>query len=225
MAFTSTNLHLHPVAPGENVFMYDAGSDTMATVLANGYFLNTDGNNIANLAAEDKILCDCTDGNMWVKVSQASTTAVSCQYAGGDLPVRTFATGTEAALAKAKVGFYEVGTSIATATRVVLPTPYSGAVVNVRKIGSGTQAIDFDAGASASDVSLAASDGAAGGGTGVVYNADNDRRITLRMEGEGFQVRGSSTSRWRIYALNLTSTGKDGSFAGEGASVSIGLGT
>jgi len=39
----------------------------------------------------------------------------------------------------------------------------------------------------------------------------------MRFEGEGFHVVGSSTSRWRIMALEFTATGASGS-AGAGAS-------
>lgn len=210
MAFDVTNLHLQPGAVGDLAYIYDAGSDTMATVIAAGYFNNTDDS--VNLQAEDIIWCQCGDGNFTLRVSSVSSGSVTTQFAGGNLPIQTFATGTDSALAATPaVGFYEVGTSISTATRFVLPTPYPGAELVVHKIGSGTQGIDFDAGGS--------------GATAIVYNAANGRRITLRMQGESFHVVGSSTSRWRVYDVSLTSTGKDGSFAGEGASVSYGLST
>lgn len=207
MAFNSANLHLHPGAVGDLMYGYDAGSDTMATVAAAGYFNNTDDS--INLAAEDRIWCQCADGNMWLRVtSVASGGAVTCQHAGGNIPVQTYATGTAANLTKLSVGFYEVGTSIATATRAILPTPYPGAEVLVRKVDSGSEVFVFDAGASASDVS-----NGDGGGTGVTYDAVGNRRITLNTEGEGFHVVGSSTSRWRIYSWEM-----EGSAAGEGGS-------
>lgn len=210
MAFDVTNLHLRAGAPGDLTYTYDAGSDTMATVNTAGYFNNTDDN--VNLIAEDRIWCQCSDGNMWLRVtSVAAAGAVTTQFAGGNLPIQTFATGTEAALVTLEVGYYEAGTVVATATRAVLPTPYPGAEVIVRKVGSGTQSQTFDAGGS--------------GATSIVYDAEGNRRITLRLEGEGFHVVGSSTTRWRINALHLTATGKDGSYAGEGASNSIGATT
>lgn len=210
MAFNVANLHLQPGAVGDLAYIYDAGADTMATVIAAGYFNNTDDN--INLQAEDVIWCQCGDGNMTLRVSSVSSGSITTQFAGGNLPIQTFATGTAAELAATPaVGFYEVGTSISSATRFVLPTPYPGAEIKVHKIGSGTQGIDFDAGGS--------------GATGIVYNAANGRRITLRQQGETFHVVGSSTTRWRVYDLSLTATGKDGSYAGEGASVAYGLGT
>lgn len=212
MAFDVTNLHLQPGAVGDLAYIYDAGTDTMATVIAAGYFNNTDDS--VNLQAEDIIWCQCGDGNFTLRVSSVSSGSVTTQFAGGNLPIQTFATGTDSALAATPaVGFYEVGTSISTATRFVLPTPYAGAELIVHKIGSGTQGIDFDAGGS--------------GATAIVFNAmgSNGRRITLRQNGELFHVIGSSTSRWRVYGLSLTSTGKDGSYVGEGASVAYSLGT
>src|SRR3990172_1672680 len=124
MAFTNAGLHLRAGAPGDLTYMYDAGADSMATVAAAGYFNNTDDN--TNFAVEDIIRCDCVDGNMWLAVSAISSGSVTTQHAGGDIPTLTAATGTEAALSNpiTTSGFMEAGTSISTATRSVLPTPY-----------------------------------------------------------------------------------------------------
>ncbi|MDP2618641.1 MAG: hypothetical protein Q8P46_00450 [Hyphomicrobiales bacterium] len=211
MAFTASNLHLRAGAPGDLSYTYDAGDDAMATVAAVGYFNNTDDG--LNLVADDLIWCQCTDGNMFLRVASVSSGSVTTQFAGGNLPIQTFATGTSGVLNLLSVGMYEVGTSIATATRNVLPTPYPGAEVLVRKVDSGTQAFNFDAGACASDISVGL-----GGGTGVTYDAVGNRRIRLAREGEGFHVVGTSTSRWRIRALEFSATGASAS-AGAGASV------
>jgi hypothetical protein len=140
-------------------------------------------------------------------------------WAGGDLPVRTYATGTAADLTLLKVGHYELGSGGATATRAILPTPYPGARVRVVKMSSATGGEVFDAGASASDVSLDASDGAAGGGTGVTYDGTS-RRILLQEEGEYFEVYATSASRWRLVGFHY-----DASTAGEGGSRFFGGGT
>lgn len=204
MAFTASNLHLQPGAPGDMDYIYDAGSDTMATVIAAGYFNNTDDD--INLVAEDRIWCQCADGNIWLRVSSVSSGSVTTQFAGGNLPLLTAATGTEAALSAAVgVGFMEFGTSIATATRYVLPTPYPGAEFMARRIDSGTQAMEFDAGGS--------------GATGITYDTTGNRRITSRYEGESFHVVGSSTTRWRIYGATFRSSGSED--LGGGASVFI----
>jgi hypothetical protein len=188
MAFTNANLHLRAGAPGDLIYNYDAGSDTMATVAAAGYFNNSDDD--LNLTVDDLLWCQCTDGNVWLRVASISSGAVTTQYAGGNLPIVTAATGTEAALSEdVTVGFMEVGTSISTASRYVLPTVYAGAEVAVRKVDSGTQLFEFDAGGS--------------GATGVTYDSVGNRRITLQIEGEGFHVVGSSTSRWRLTNLDL----------------------
>jgi hypothetical protein len=192
MAYTAGNLHLRAGAPGDLTYTYDAGSDAMATVAAAGYFNNTDDD--LALVADDLIWCQCTDGNLWLRVSAVSSGSVTTQFAGGNLPLQTFATGTAVALgAEMAVGYYEIGTSIATATRLALATPYPGAEVKVLKVDSGTQVFEIEAGAS--------------GATAVVYDSVGNRQFTLRMEGESFHVVGSSTSRWRIQNMNWKGTG------------------
>src|SRR5688572_17383238 len=116
MAYTAGALHLRPGAPGEYSYSYDAGSDSMATVAAAGYFNNTDDS--LNLVAEDLIKCQCVDGNMVLKVASISSGAVTCQHAGGNLPIATHATGTGDTIANpiTTAFFMDVGTSIATAT-------------------------------------------------------------------------------------------------------------
>ena len=187
MAYTAGSLHLRAGAPGDQVYKYDAGSDTMATVVAVGYFNNTDDN--LNLTVDDLINCDCTDGYVLLKVASISSGAVTTQRIDGNLPIRTWATGTGAAADQAlSHGFYEIGTQISSATAGWLPAPYPGAEVVVRKIGSGTQPMEVDAGS---------------GDTAITFDGTN-RRITLAFEGEGFHLVGSSTSRWRIMNLNIT---------------------
>lgn len=218
MSFDKTTLSLLNVAPGYRSFLYVTTTDAMATVIAGSYF-DTGPDDGPKLVAGDMIYCICSDGNMWLKVDQvvASSGAVSCFFAGGNLPIRTYATGTgNETNAKLKVGYYEVGTSIATASRLILPTPYPGAEVKVFKVDSGTFGWEFIAGASASDVSLDASDGPAGGGTGVTYDGTN-RSILLNKEGEHFHVVGTSTSRWRLQTLQYNA-----SAVSEGASVYLG---
>jgi hypothetical protein len=203
MAFDASALYLGaPGAPGANTFFYRT-TDTMATVLpqnAAGYF-DYGPQTAPRLVAGDLVFAVCSDGNMWLKVASTSDTTGICvmQFAGGNLPVRTWATGTAAGDFPMLVGYYEVGTSIATGTRGTLPVPYPGAEIFVRKNDSGTELIAFDAGASAADngLALSASGGATGGGTGVTYDGTN-REIVLSFEGEYFHVRGTSTSRWRL---------------------------
>lgn len=187
MAYTAGSLHLRAGAPGDLMYKYDAGDDTMATVVASGYFNNTDDN--LALVVDDLIFADCTDGTMLLKVSAVSSGTVTTQRIDGNLPIQTWATGTGAAADQAlSVGFYEIGTSIATATAGWLPVPYPGAEVVFRKIGSGTQLMEIDAGS---------------GATAITFDGTN-RRITLGYEGDGFHLVGSSTTRWRIMNLNFT---------------------
>jgi hypothetical protein len=197
MAYTSGNLHLMAGAPGDLSYTYDAASDAMATVAASGYFNNTDDN--LNLTADDRIWCQCADGNMWLRVSAVSSGTVTTQFAGGNLPIQTFSTGTAAALNTLSVGFYEVGTSIATASRNVLPNPYPGAELRVVKVDSGSQLFEFHAGGSAT------------GATGWTFDSVGNRVITLQTEGDMFHVvadgaSGTATSRYRIYGANINAS-------------------
>ena len=207
MAYTAGNLHLRAGAPGDLTYTYDAGADTLATALTAGYFNNTDDSLV--LTVDDLIFIQATDGNCWARVGSPSSGAVTLQFAGGNLPIQTAATGTVGARASLLVGFYEIGSATGagdcTASRYVLPTPYPGAEVQVRRTDSGTIARVFDAGGSAT------------GETGVTFDGVGNRRITLKREGEGFHVVGSGTSRWRIKALDFNATGASAS-AGAGAS-------
>jgi len=187
MAYTTGNLHLRAGAPGDLSYVYDAAADAMATVAADGYFNNTDDN--LALVVDDRVWCQCVDGNMLLRVSALSSGSVTTQFAGGNMPLQTPATGTDATLSAAvAVGHYEVGSTISTASRYVLPTPYAGAEVIVRKNDSGSAIFEFDAGGS--------------GATGVTYDSVGNRRISLRNEGEGFHVVGTSATRWRVYNLD-----------------------
>ena len=207
MAYTAANLQLNPVAPGDAQYIYDAGDDSMLTVAAANYFLDSNSANSAGLAAEALIWCQCTDGNMWLRVSSASATAITTQFAGGNLPINTFATGTAAELSGSVFpGVMEFGPSISTASRVVLPTPYPGAEFRAIRIGSATAAIEFDAGGS--------------GATAIVLDATGNRRITSRFEGDFFHVVGRSTTRWQLYAFHFNSSGSED--LGGGASAFFG---
>lgn len=218
MAFSASNLYLSSLnAPGFNRYDYYTSSETMATVLdinGDGYFDN--GPDAAPaLVAGDRIWAHCSDGSMLLKVSSvsSSTGVVTVQYAGGNLPIRTWATGTAAGDFGMSPGYYEVGTSIASGTRGVLPVPYPGLEVKVFKIDSGTETFAFHAGASASNISWV--DGTSGGGTAVTFDGTN-RQIILRAEGDYFHVVGSSTSRYRIHSYFFM-----GSAVSEGASVEL----
>lgn len=205
MAFTNANLHLRAGAPGDLTYTFDAVADTLATVATVGYF-NNDDDGLA-LVVDDRIWCQCGDGNMWLRVSAISAGAVTTQFAGGNLPLQTAATGTVAETSNPiLVGQYEIGTATAagdsTASRYVLPTPYPGAEILVTKNDSGTSLFEWDAGGSDD--------------TGVTYDAVGNRRITLQTEGEYFHVVGVSTTRWRLQSYHVS--------ASVGGSVTVGGG-
>ncbi len=195
MAFTNANLHLRAGAPGDLTYTYDAGSDSMGTVIAVGYFNNSDDD--LALVVDDLIRCNCSDGNMWLQVSSISSGAVTTQYAGGNLPVGTLSTNTgtvsSAELANLiTVGLYEEGTLHSTASRYALAAPYPGAEVIIRRDNSASLVHVFDAGDS--------------GATGVTFDSVGNRRISLSTEGDFFHVVAVSTTRWRIQAAYLGGT-------------------
>ena len=196
MAYTAGNLHLRAGAPGDLTYTYDATSDTLATVVAAGYFNNDDDD--LNLVADDLIFVQATDGNCWLRVSAVSSGSVTTQFAGGNLPIQSMpATGTAVALAAAMagVGQYEIGTSIGTATRFALPTPYPGLEIRVQKMDSGSEIFAFDAGGSgATDIYI---------GNATI---SQQRRIQLQTEGDMFHVVGVSTSRYRLAGYNINAS-------------------
>ena len=205
MAYTAGTLHLRAGAPGDLTYTHDAGSDTMATVLTVGYFNNTDDD--LNFTVDDLIWSQCADGNFWHRVSAISSGSVTTQFAGGNLPIRTPATGTVVETSDPiLIGQYEIGTATAagdsTASRYVLPNPYPGAEILVTKNDSGTSIFEWDAGGSDD--------------TGITYDAVGNRRITLQIEGEYFHVVGVSTTRWRLQSHHVS--------ASVGGSVTVGGG-
>ena len=211
MAFSAANLYLGAGVPTQATYFYRSTSETMATVLAASYF-DFGPNTAPRLQADDLVFCMCSDGNMWVKIYSASDTTGICvtQYAGGNLPINTWATGTAAGDFGMLVGYYEVAGSgtaggLASGSRGILPVPYPGAEVLVRRISSATLAQQFYAGASASDISWVSDGADAGGGTGVTFDGTN-RIIQLKQEGDYFHVVGTSTSRWRLVGQSINAS-------------------
>lgn len=214
MAFDKTALYLTGAgAPGANTYTYRT-TDTQATVYAASYF-DYGPDQAPRLVAGDLVFCMCSDGNMWLKVAKATDSTGICvmHYAGGQLPIQTWATGSAAGDFGMSVGYYEVAGSgtaggLASGSRGVLPVPYPGAEVFVRKISSGTLAQEFHAAASAVNISWTDDRGTAtgvGGGTGVTYDGTN-RKILLTQEGDYFHVRADSSSRWRLVGQSINAS-------------------
>lgn len=198
MAYTAGNLHLRAGAPGSVFYHYNAtssgASDALAELLVAGYFNNTDDN--LNLTVGDTIWCRCTDGYMNVIVSAISSGSVTCQFAGGDLPLQTGACGTGACDARLLVGRYELSsaTGQGTSTQWFLPTPYPGAEVHVRLDCSMTTDRHINC----------------GGSTSVELDARGNRRILLTQEGDHVHLVGVSTTRWRIHSLSHSASASGG---------------
>ena len=195
MAYTAGNLHLRAGAPGDLFYTYDSGSDALATVLVAGYFNNEDDG--LNLTADDVMWCQATDGNCFFRVASIdSGSAVTLQFAGGNLPIQTQATGTSASVNELLVGYYDISSDLTTATRMELPTPYAGAEVLCVKADSGTKVVEFSAGAA----------------TTIVFNLAGDRETRLMEDGDYFHVVGTSATRWRIVSHLEDGTNESGSF-------------
>jgi acyl CoA:acetate/3-ketoacid CoA transferase alpha subunit len=214
MAFDATNLYLGTqAAPGSNTYFYRT-TDTMATVIAASYF-DFGPNTAPRLVAGDLIFALCSDGNMWLKIYSASDTTGICitQFAGGNLPVQTWATGSAAGDFGMSVGLYEVGGSgtaagLASGSRGVLPHPYPGAEVLVRRVGTGTLAQSFVAGASGTGTDAGnwvVGLNTYGNATSITFDGTN-RMVNLAIEGDYFHVRADSASRWRILSHFITSS-------------------
>lgn len=175
MAFdTSTLVNLTSAPPGSNVYYHDAGSDSMATVLTAGYFNNSDDNQ--NLVADDIIFSQCTDGDIWHKVSAVSSGSVTTQVVSGEGPWHgDKSTASQAFI----VGISELGTG--TATAFSTPVPYIGAKLTVFQSGTAT----------VKTVGVSSS--------GVTFDDPGNTTITLTgSAGANITLLGVSTSRWAV---------------------------
>lgn len=174
MAYTAANLYnLTGLPSGDAVYRYDAGSDSMATVAASGYFNNTDDD--ANFAADDVIKCLCTDGDMDLRVSAVSSGTVTTQVSSG---MAWNGVG-GAASGELTIGMNEIGTG--TASAFILQTPYVGAEYIISKAGTGTAGETFVTDA-----------------TAVSLNGAGDRTVTMNQKGQVLGLKAVSTTRWVI---------------------------
>ena len=81
MAYTSGNLSLMGYANGHGQYYYDAGTDKLATVMASGYFNNTDDN--LNLASDDEITVKAADGDEILRVDTVVAGVVTTEIGAG----------------------------------------------------------------------------------------------------------------------------------------------
>ncbi len=76
MAYTAGNLHPQGGSSvGNTLYQYDLPTDTLATMMAVGYFNNTDDN--LNLAAGDMVFLNASDGTSLAQVASVSSGAVT----------------------------------------------------------------------------------------------------------------------------------------------------
>lgn len=87
MAFNIANLALQAHANGKNRFRYDTTADTLATILASGYFGkdSTTGQQSSDmLAAGDIIEVSASDGFAVLRVDAVSGTTVTTEFGPGE---------------------------------------------------------------------------------------------------------------------------------------------
>ena len=177
MAFNTANLvNVYSGPPGSGVYHYDAGSDSMATVFAAGYFNNTDDNQ--GLAADDTILCVCSDGDLFLRVASVSSGSVTTSAMSLEGPWNGAAGSASAALS---LGITEHSGSASTFT---LPTPVVGETVTVFKSATASGKVYTT---DATDVTL---------------SAGGERTITLDAQGAMFKLLAVTTTRWVVIASN-----------------------
>lgn len=96
MAFTASDLS-GPVQLGDDkkIFFYDANdaSDAIATVLASGFFNNSDDN--IRMAVDDLIQVRTAAGQFLLQVTSSTGGAVGTTLVSGDVPVETGATSAQ----------------------------------------------------------------------------------------------------------------------------------
>lgn len=94
MSFDISNLALISYANGRGTYTYKSTADSLATILASGYFGqdSTTGQQASDmLNAGDVILCEGTDGNMILRVDTVSGTTVTTEAGMGESQVLTVA--------------------------------------------------------------------------------------------------------------------------------------
>lgn len=174
MAYTAGKLALIALGNTSRVYIYDAGSDTIATVAAAGYFDNAAST--LNLLNEDIILALCADGDAWFRFLSVSSGAVTLgMISAGQGPDRGVIGSASAAIS---VGLTELGTG--TGTSFVGPTPYPGARLIVSQGGTATGGKALAV--SSSGVTIT------GGLTTVTFTG----------QGQSIDLIGVSATRWRL---------------------------
>lgn len=180
MAYTAGKLAQLSLGGTTRLYVYDAQSDSMATVAAIGYFNNKD--DTLNLGSEDVILAMCTDGDCFLRV--ASAVANSATSSAGSvttqllMPAAMYNGVVGSASAAISVGITEIGTG--TATAFTGPTPYAGAVLTVTQIGTATGGRSI--GVSSSGVTL----------------GNSLTSILLNGQGQSVTLLGVSATRWVV---------------------------
>ena len=174
MAYTAGKLSLLSQGGTHRRYVYDAQSDSMATVAAAGYFNNDDDS--LKLISEDTILCLCSDGDMELRfASEGTAGAITTQMMTQAFGPWNGVIGS--ASAAISVGLTEIGTG--TGTAFTLPTPYIGALVTLMQTGTAT---------GGRTVAVSSS--------GVTLSAAGLTTLTLLGQGENAQLLGISATRW-----------------------------
>lgn len=82
MAVNTANLTLLADGNGFHLYYYDGGSDTLATIMASGYFNNTD--DTLNLGVDDQIMVKGADGFATLRVDTVTAGVVTTEMGVGE---------------------------------------------------------------------------------------------------------------------------------------------
>lgn len=190
MSFTSANLALVAHGNGKKLYIYDAGSDTMAQVAGDTYFNNVSG--VQKFTADDVIFCLCADGDVFLRVTSVTADSATSS-AGAILTTPTNGEGPwngvvgSASGSITVPGISELGTGTGTAF-ALSRAPRIGEIVRIVQSGTATGGISV--------ITSPA---------GVTIDAAGDRTLNFTGKGQNAALLGVSTTRWAIIGGNFSS--------------------
>lgn len=180
MAFDNDYLSLIGVGRDNKVFFYDAagaGTDTIATIKAAGYFNNTDDD--IRMAAGDRVHVYADTGSIDLVVSSVSSGAVTCVAADVHVDIEAAVDGTN----MSNVGVTLLGNDTVSITEFTLDDPIIGEIKVI---------IQVDTDTNTRTVTTAT--------TGVSYNQAGNRIATFNGADDALVLVGLSATRWGVVA-------------------------
>lgn len=182
MAFNTANLHLIAGYPGTAVYLYKSDTDTRETVMASGYFNNTDDDQ--NLTVDDMIFVVGDQGGYTLRVDTVSSGTVTTELGAGSGPIYL---SVRIASVAATTSYWTVSPCDGVASRMF--SVIEGAVSDDTTLGLEIGGTNVTDGGSADIITITASGSAAGdvdSGTADAANAVTEAQaIEVTCGGEG----------------------------------------